>query len=91
VLLLSCYLGGIVIVQPFFTKKNVVCSVHKKTPIQTTSSLASKIFKKNLSHACVSVFRTLAYFTLEVTPTQLVDLFSLTAKPTQASLCTCLC
>jgi hypothetical protein len=42
VFILSCYLGGIVIVQPFFTKKNVVCSVHKKTPIQTTLSLASE-------------------------------------------------
>jgi hypothetical protein len=41
VFLLSCYLGGIVIVQPFL-QKNVVCSVHKKTPIQTTLSLASE-------------------------------------------------
>jgi hypothetical protein len=38
---LSCYLGGIVIVQTFL-QKNVVCSVHKKTPIQTTLSLASE-------------------------------------------------
>jgi hypothetical protein len=41
VFILSCYLGGIVIVQPFL-KKNVVCSIHKKTPIQTTLSLASE-------------------------------------------------
>ena len=41
VFLLSCYVGGIVIVQPFL-QKNVVCSVHKKTPIQTTLSLASE-------------------------------------------------
>jgi hypothetical protein len=39
VFILSCYLGGIVTVQPFL-QKNVVCSVHKKTPIQTTLSLA---------------------------------------------------
>jgi hypothetical protein len=30
VFLLSCYLGGIVIVQPFL-QKNVVCSAHEKT------------------------------------------------------------
>jgi hypothetical protein len=41
VFILSCYLGGIVTVQPFL-QKNVVCSVHKKTPIQTTLSLASE-------------------------------------------------
>jgi hypothetical protein len=28
---LSCYLGGIVIVQPFL-QKNVVCPAHEKTP-----------------------------------------------------------
>jgi hypothetical protein len=38
VFLLSCYLGGIIIVQPFLpptskkTKKNVVCFAHEKTP-----------------------------------------------------------
>jgi hypothetical protein len=32
VFLLSCYLGGIVIVQPFLQKKIVACPVHKKTP-----------------------------------------------------------
>jgi hypothetical protein len=42
VFILSCYLGGIAIVQPFLQKKNIVCSVHKKTPIQTTLSLASE-------------------------------------------------
>jgi hypothetical protein len=30
VFLLSCYLGGIVIVQPFLQKN--VCSAHEKTP-----------------------------------------------------------
>jgi hypothetical protein len=53
VFLLSCYLGGIVIVQPFLQK--IAYSVHEKTPLQTTLSLASETsFKKN--HACVGVF-----------------------------------
>jgi hypothetical protein len=73
-----------------FTKKMLSVLFIKRPPLQTTSSLASKIFK-NLSHACVSVFRSLACFTLEVTPTQLVDLFSLTTRSTKASLCTCFC
>jgi hypothetical protein len=45
VFLLSCYLGGIVIIQPFFpklAKKIVACSVHEKNPLQTTLSLASE-------------------------------------------------
>jgi hypothetical protein len=53
VFLLPCYLGGIVNVQPFFQKKIVACSVHKKTPTQTTLSLASEASKK---YACVGVF-----------------------------------
>jgi hypothetical protein len=32
VFLLLCCLGGIVIVQPFLQKKNVVRSAHEKTP-----------------------------------------------------------
>jgi hypothetical protein len=39
--LLPCHLGSIVTVQPFL-QNNVVCSVHKKAPIQTTLSLASE-------------------------------------------------
>jgi hypothetical protein len=54
--LLPCHLGSIVIVQPFLLIKIVACFTKKKTPLQTTSSLASKIFKKNLSHAGVGVF-----------------------------------
>jgi hypothetical protein len=46
VFLLSCYLGGIVIIQPFFpklAKKIVACFAHKKAPLlQTTLSLASE-------------------------------------------------
>ena len=38
---LSCYLGGIVIIQPFFQKKGA-CSVHEKNPLQTTLSLESE-------------------------------------------------
>jgi hypothetical protein len=32
VFLLSCYLGGIAIVQPFLPIKIVVCFAHQKTP-----------------------------------------------------------
>ena len=45
VFLLPCYLGGIVIIQPFFpklAKKIVACSIHEKNPLQTTLSLASE-------------------------------------------------
>jgi hypothetical protein len=52
VFLLSCYLGGIVIVQPFLQKK-CVYPAHEKTP-QTTLSLASETPKK--FYACVGVF-----------------------------------
>jgi hypothetical protein len=55
VFLLPCYLGGIVNVQPFLQKNLVACSVHKKTPIQTTLSLARETsFKK--SPDCVGIF-----------------------------------
>jgi hypothetical protein len=37
------------------------------------------------------VFSSPRVFTLELTPTQLVDLFSLTTSSTKASLCTCFC
>jgi hypothetical protein len=54
VILLPCYLGGILNVQPFL-QKNVVCSVHEKIfPLQTTMSLASETLVKK--HACVGVF-----------------------------------
>jgi hypothetical protein len=39
----------------------------------------------------VLVFLALVCFTLEFTPTQLVDSHSLTPKSTKDSLCTCLC
>jgi hypothetical protein len=42
VFLLSCYLGGIVIVQPFLQKKIVACSVHKKTPPTLNNPVVSK-------------------------------------------------
>jgi hypothetical protein len=38
VFLLSCYLGGIVIVQPFMPTKIVACFAHKKTPYSKQSS-----------------------------------------------------
>jgi hypothetical protein len=34
-------------------------------------------------------FLTLVYLTVEVTPAQLTEPHSLTARPTQVSLCTC--
>jgi hypothetical protein len=39
----------------------------------------------------VLVFSSPRVFTLEFTPTQLIDSHSLTPKSTKASLCTCLC
>jgi hypothetical protein len=41
VFLLPCYLGGIVIIQPSLLK-NVPCSAHEKTLLQTAMSLASE-------------------------------------------------
>jgi hypothetical protein len=38
VFLLSCYLGGIVIVQPFLLIKIVACFANKKTPFSKQSS-----------------------------------------------------
>jgi hypothetical protein len=46
VFLLSCYLGGIVIVQPFL-QKMVSVLFTKRPPLQTTLSLASETRKKN--------------------------------------------
>jgi hypothetical protein len=87
--LLYCYLGGIVIVQPFLQK---MCYLFYswKTPHQTTLWLASKTFRQNY-HVLVLVFLALVCFTLEFTHAQLVDPHSLTARSTKASLCTCVC
>jgi hypothetical protein len=41
---------NVLIVQPFL-QKNVVCSSHEKTPLQTTLSLASETFLKK-SYLC---------------------------------------
>jgi hypothetical protein len=70
-----------------FLKKIVACSVHKKTPIQTTLSLTSET-SKNI-FILMWVFSNPCVFYPEVAPTQLVDPHSLTARPTQVSLCTC--
>jgi hypothetical protein len=56
VFLLSCYLGGTVIVQPLLPIKIVACFAHKKTPILTTLSLESETSKNKKNYACVSVF-----------------------------------
>jgi hypothetical protein len=57
----------------------VACSLHKKTPIQTTLSLASETSLKNKSYLCW-YFLALECFTFEVKPAQLVDPRSLTAS-----------
>jgi hypothetical protein len=87
VFLLPCYLGGIINV-PLFEKKCCLFP-HEKTPAQTTLNLASEtsLGKKN-SCLCWH-FLALECFILEVTPAQLIDPHSLTARPTQVSLCTC--
>jgi hypothetical protein len=53
---LSCYLGDIVIVQPFLQKK--CCMFCLGIDPQTTLSLASETFLKNKikSHACIDIF-----------------------------------
>jgi hypothetical protein len=43
-----------------------------------------------LNHMLVLVFSDPCVFIFEITPTQLIEPHSLTARPTQASLCTCL-
>jgi hypothetical protein len=68
-----------------FCKKNVVHPAHEKTP-PTTLSLASETFKK--IHVLVLMFLALVCFTLDFTPAQFIEPHSLTARPTQVSLCT---
>jgi hypothetical protein len=87
VLLLSCYLGSNVIVQPFLQNILLLVLFMKRPPPQTTLSLASETSLKK-SFLCW-YFLALECFTLEFTPTQLIKPHSLTARPTQVSLCTC--
>jgi hypothetical protein len=54
VFLLSCYLGGIALFNPF-SKKNIARFAHKRPPLQTTQWLASKTLKKS-NHMLVLVF-----------------------------------
>jgi hypothetical protein len=66
VLLLSCYLGGTVIVQPFLAIKIVACFAHKKTPILTTLSLESDTYKNNNKKIMLALkFSSPRVFTLE--------------------------
>jgi hypothetical protein len=61
VFLLSGYLGGRVIVQPLLQKKVLFVLLMKKTPVQTTLSLASETSKKImlvLVFSCPCVFYT---------------------------------
>jgi hypothetical protein len=76
----------------FATKKCCLsCSWEEPPPVQTTLRLASKTFKKIYYHVLVLVFLALVCFTLEFTHAHLMEPHSLTARPTQVSLCTCLC
>jgi hypothetical protein len=85
VFLLPCYLGGIVNVQTFSQKKCCPsCSWEDRPP---TLSLASETLKK--FHVFVLMFLALVCFTLEFTHAQFIEPHSLTARPTQVSLCTC--
>jgi hypothetical protein len=73
-----------------FTKKMLsVLLMKRPPPLQTTLWLASKTYKKII--CLCQCFLALVCFTLEFTPTQLLDSHSLTPKSTKASLCTCLC
>jgi hypothetical protein len=78
---------NVLIVQPFL-QKNGVCSSHEKTPTPNNLEFSKwNLLKKIL---LVLVFSSpLECFTFEVTPAQLIDPHSLTARPTQVSLCTC--
>jgi hypothetical protein len=69
-----------------FRKRNVVHLAHEKTA-PPTLSLASETFKK--FHVLVLMFLALVCFTLEFTHAQFIEPHSLTARPTQVSLCTC--
>jgi hypothetical protein len=90
VFLLSCYIGGIVIVRPFLQKKIVACFAHEKTPVQTTLRLASKTFFKKIIIMCLCwCFLALVCCAIGNAPAQLIDPHSLIARPTQVSLCTC--
>jgi hypothetical protein len=51
--LLSCYLGGMEIVQPFLPIKIVACFAHKKTPFPNNLEFSKWNLLKN--HACVGV------------------------------------
>jgi hypothetical protein len=72
-----------------FCKKNVVCLLIKRPPNNLEVSKSN--LKKKYYHVLVWVFLALVYFTLEFTHAHLMEPHSLTARPTQVSLCTCLC
>jgi hypothetical protein len=85
VFLLSCYLGGIVIVQPFLQNILLLVLFIKKRPPPNNLEFS----KWNLKKMLVLIFSSPRVFTLEDAPAQLVDPHSLTARPTQVPLCTC--
>jgi hypothetical protein len=70
-------------------KKRLSVLLMKRPPSPKQSSCSRvKPLKKIKSRACFGV-SSLVCFTLEIAPTQLIDTHSLTARPTQVSLCTC--
>jgi hypothetical protein len=89
VFLLPCYLEGTIVVQSILPqKKFVACFAHTRTPYSKQSS--GSLVKPLKKHTCLCwYFLTLECFTLEFTLAQLIDPHSLTARPTQVSLCTC--
>jgi hypothetical protein len=97
VFLLSCYLGNVLVVQPFLPPQPtniyiyIKCCLFRswKDPPRNNHEFTKWNLLKN---SCLSwYFLTLVCFTLEVKPAQLIDTHSLTANQTKASLCTCLC
>jgi hypothetical protein len=86
---LSCYLGGIVIVQPFLQKK-IAYSAHEKTPTLNNLVVSKWNPKNKYQITCLCwYFLALVCCAFGNAPAQLIVPHSLTARPTQVSLCTC--
>jgi hypothetical protein len=89
VFLLSCYQGGIVIVQPFLQKKMLSVLLMKRPP-PNNLEFSKWNLKKKYSCLCCC-FQPLVCYTIGNAPAQLVDLYSLTASSIKTSLCMGLC
>jgi hypothetical protein len=93
VLLLSCYLGNVLISCSNLFLIYIKCCLFRswKDPRPNNLELSKwNLFKKNKKISCLCWhFLALECFILEVTPAQLIDHHNLIARPTQVSLCTC--